>query len=184
MSAVTMSRLRSTRSTRTPANGPNSTDGSSRANIIPATANDLLAADTPPRRVTRAATATNPTQSPSDDTVIAAISFEKVGWRNSSLRVAGLVPRRTAMSSATLATGGAETTAWRGPRAGIGGPGGSSPEERSDEDQAAAPPWSKRAAEGSPVRSAAGATDQEPAAAGSAFTISPQLVHFVSPPAW
>src|SRR5213080_1106318 len=37
-----------------------------------------------------------------------------------------------------------------GPRE--GGPGGSSPEERSDEDQAAALPWSKWPAEGRPLR--------------------------------
>ena len=78
-------------------------DGSRRAIIIPATANafaDALRS----RLETSAATATNPTQSPRDEMVIAAISRANVRWRNRSRRVAGLVPRSWAMSSATVAT--------------------------------------------------------------------------------
>src|SRR5437016_1108455 len=116
MSAVIMRRLRSIRSTSTPANGPNRIEGRRRDTIMPATAK-ALAAGPLSRLETSAATATKPTQSPSDDTVIAAISLEKVGWRNRSFRVAGLVPRRAAMSSATLATGGVEPTAWEWPAA-------------------------------------------------------------------
>src|SRR3954447_22111681 len=113
MSAEIISRLRFTRSTSTPAKGPNRTDGSMRAIITPATANDAPDTD-PPCRWTREATATNPTQSPSDDTAMAAMSLENAGRRKRSFSVAGLVPRRAATSSARLDTvpsrpGGAST---------------------------------------------------------------------------
>src|SRR4051794_18084226 len=103
MSAEIMSRLRFTRSTSTPANGPNRIDGSIRATITPATANEAFEV-VPPWRSTSEATATNPTQSPSDDTAMAAMSFENAGRRNRSFSVAGLVPRRAATSSARLDT--------------------------------------------------------------------------------
>ena len=49
-------------------------------------------------------TATNPTQSPRDDTVIAASRRENPWCVRRSLRVADLVPRSAATSSAMLAT--------------------------------------------------------------------------------
>jgi hypothetical protein len=51
-------------------------------------------------------TATKPTQSPSDDTDIAARSREYPGWVIRSLSVADRVPRIAATSSAKLATPG------------------------------------------------------------------------------
>ena len=54
--------------------------------------------------MTREATATKPTQSPSEETAIAARSLEKEGWVRRSLKVADLVPRRAAISSEALAT--------------------------------------------------------------------------------
>src|SRR6266571_4732011 len=85
----------------TPANAPNRTEGMSRESITPATAR-------PPRRfppipATSDATATNPIQSPSEDTSIARHRREKDGWVRRSLNVAGLVPRSAAISSAAVA---------------------------------------------------------------------------------
>ena len=53
----------------------------------------------PPRPWTIAVTATNPTQSPKDETVIAASSRANVRWVRRSFRVAGRVPRSSATSS-------------------------------------------------------------------------------------
>ena len=96
--------LRSTRSTRAPAIGPNRIAGSMRAIITALIANPALAAD-PDSVVTSEVTATNPTQSPSDETLIAARSRENAGWVSRSFRVAARVPRSAATSSATDATG-------------------------------------------------------------------------------
>ena len=63
MSAMIMIRLRSSRSTSVPAIGPNSTAGSVRASIRPATEKAALPAP-PARSATSVATARNPTQSP------------------------------------------------------------------------------------------------------------------------
>ncbi len=82
-----------------PANGPNRTAGSIRATITPETAT-AAPPGVRPRRATRAVTATNPTQSPNEDTVIAARSRENGGWTRRSRRVAGRVPRSAATSSA------------------------------------------------------------------------------------
>ncbi len=98
-----MIRLRSTRSTSAPAIGPNSTAGSMRAVITAPIANPAVATD-PESRVTRVVTATNPTQSPSDEIVIAASRRENAGWVSRSFRVAARVPRSAATSSATEAT--------------------------------------------------------------------------------
>ena len=76
--------------------GPKRSAGSIRATMTPATA---YAPTSPPRRFTSAATATNPTQSPSDDIVCAARSLENAGCVRRSLKVAGCVPRRAATSS-------------------------------------------------------------------------------------
>ncbi len=103
MSAATMTCRRSSRSTSTPATGPNSTDGSSRASMTPATARPPREA--PPFADTSVATATKPTQSPSDETSMARQRRENDGWRRRSFSPAGLVPRRAAISSATVATG-------------------------------------------------------------------------------
>jgi hypothetical protein len=73
-SAVTMSRRRSNRSTRTPANGPKKIEGRSRAIITPATAK---AGFLSLRVTTRDVTARNPTQSPSDETSMARHRREK-----------------------------------------------------------------------------------------------------------
>ena len=102
MSAVIMIRLRSSRSTRVPAIGPNRTAGSVRASIRPAT--EYAATPPPARSLTSAVTARNPTQSPREDTDIAASSRAKAGWVTRSLSVADRVPRSAATWSATLAT--------------------------------------------------------------------------------
>ncbi len=102
-SARIMICLRSTRSTSAPANGPNRMAGSMRAVITAPTASPA-AAVVPDSRVTSDVTAMNPTQSPSDETVIAASRREKAGWVSRSLRVAARVPRSAATSSATEAT--------------------------------------------------------------------------------
>ena len=94
--------LRSNRSTNAPANGPKRIAGSILAVITPPTANPAVVI--PDRLATSEVTATNPTQSPSDDTVIAASRREKPGFVRRSLRVADLVPRSAATSSAMLAT--------------------------------------------------------------------------------
>ena len=78
MSATIMICLRSNRSTSTPASGPNRIAGSIRAVITPPTASPFAAA-LPERLATSDVTATNPTQSPSDDTDIAASSRENAG---------------------------------------------------------------------------------------------------------
>ena len=54
---------------------------------------------------TSEATATNPIQSPIDDTSIARHRRENDGWVRRSLKLAGLVPLSAAISSATLAMG-------------------------------------------------------------------------------
>ncbi len=100
-SATIMSRLRSKRSTNTPANGPNRIEGSSRASMTPVMAYPARA---PPILVTRAVTATKPTQSPSDDTSIARHRREKDLILRTLPKVAGRVPRSAATSSAMLAT--------------------------------------------------------------------------------
>src|SRR6266567_1779691 len=102
-SADTINLRRSNRSANTPANGPNTTDGSRRASITPATASPPFAAE-PPSRATSVATATNPTQSPSEETSMARHRRENEGWTRRSLKVALRVPRMAAISSATLAT--------------------------------------------------------------------------------
>ena len=61
-------------------------------------------AGVPDRVAAKEVTATNPTQSPSDDTDIAASSRANPGFVSRSLRVADRVPRRAATSSAMLAT--------------------------------------------------------------------------------
>ena len=104
-SARIMICLRSVRSTRAPANGPNNTAGSMRAVITAPTARPA-AAVVPDSLVTSEVTAMNPTQSPSDETVIAASSRENAGCVSRSLRVAARVPRSAATSSATDATMG------------------------------------------------------------------------------
>src|SRR3954453_15183467 len=95
-SAAIMSFFRSSRSTNDPAIGPNRNAGSVRASITPEIASD---AEPPPRPCTIAVTATNPTQSPNDDTDIAASSRANGPWVRRSRRVAGRVPRRAATSS-------------------------------------------------------------------------------------
>jgi hypothetical protein len=102
-SAVIMIRFRSTRSTSAPASGPSRTAGSVRAIIRPATANPAVAVPAA-RSVTSEVTARNPTQSPSEDTDIAARSRANGGWVIRSRRVAERVPRSAATSSATLDT--------------------------------------------------------------------------------
>src|SRR5688572_22011575 len=82
--------------------GPNRIDGSSRASITPATAVPPTRAP-PASLATSEATATKHTQSPRDDSNIACHRREKEGWVSRSLRVAGLVPRRRDISSATRA---------------------------------------------------------------------------------
>ena len=96
-SATIMIFLRSSRSTSEPAIGPNRNAGSVRAIITPEIASDAdAAADAP---ATIAVTAMNPTQSPSEDTDIAASSRANGPWVSRSLKVAGRVPRRAATSS-------------------------------------------------------------------------------------
>ena len=102
MSAAIMIFLRSNRSTSAPANGPKRIAGSILAVMTPPTARPFVVF--PDRLATREVTATNPTQSPSDDTLIAASSRENPGWVRRSLRVADLVPRSAATSSAMLDT--------------------------------------------------------------------------------
>src|SRR5262245_13217936 len=96
MSAPIISRRRSRRSTNTPAIGPNRKAGKVRASITPEIA---IAAFTPPILVTSVVTATNPTQSPREDTVIAARSRANGPVRSRSPRVADRVPRSAATSS-------------------------------------------------------------------------------------
>src|SRR6266566_6256063 len=103
MSAMIMIRLRSSRSTSVPAIGPNRNAGSVLAIITPDTAS---AAVPPPRRATMAVTATNPTQSPKDDTDIAARSRANARCVSRSLKVADRAPRRTSTSSAMVDTAG------------------------------------------------------------------------------
>src|SRR5439155_10235350 len=98
-----MIRLRSNRSTRVPAMGPNRNAGSVRAIITPDTASDAVV---PPRLTTIDVTATNPTQSPNDETDIAASSRANGRWVSRSRKVADRVPRRAATSSAMDDTGG------------------------------------------------------------------------------
>ena len=95
-SAAIMIFLRSSRSISEPAIGPNRNAGSVRASITPEIASD---ADAPPMPCTIAVTATNPTQSPNDDTDIAASSRANGPWVSRSRSVAGRVPRRAATSS-------------------------------------------------------------------------------------
>src|SRR5262245_580375 len=102
MSAVIISVLRLNRSTKAPAIGPNSRAGNMRAAMTPATAYAPPAS--PPLLATRAATATNPTQSPNELTVCAISSLLNAGWVMRSLKVAGRVPRSRATSSAKLDT--------------------------------------------------------------------------------
>ena len=97
--------LRFTRSTSAPAIGPNRIAGSILAVITAPIARPAAAVD-PETRVTSEVTATNPIQSPSEETDIAASSRENAGWVRRSFRVAGLVPRRAATSSAIVDTGG------------------------------------------------------------------------------
>ena len=77
--------------------------GSMRAVITAPTASPA-AAVVPDSRVTSDVTAMKPTQSPSEETVIAASRREKAGWVSRSFRVAARVPRSAATSSATEAT--------------------------------------------------------------------------------
>ena len=78
-SAPIMIRLRSNRSTRVPAMGPNRNAGRVRAIITPDTASDAVV---PPRLTTIDVTATNPTQSPNDETDIAASSRANGRYRD------------------------------------------------------------------------------------------------------
>jgi hypothetical protein len=89
--------LRSRRSTSVPAIGPNRNAGSVRAIITPATASNGVP---PPRVATIAVTAMNPTQSPSELTVMAASNRANARWVSRSLKVAEREPRRTSTSSA------------------------------------------------------------------------------------
>src|SRR4051795_6922941 len=100
-SAVIMSFLRSSRSMNEPAIGPKRNAGRVRASITPEIASD---ADPPPRPCTIAVTATNPIQSPNDETDIAASSRPNGPWVRRSRRVAGRVPRRAATSSVIVDT--------------------------------------------------------------------------------
>ena len=102
MSAAIMIFLRSNRSTNAPANGPNRIAGSILAVMTPPIARPLVLM--PDKLWTSDVTATNPTQSPRDDTVIAASRRENPWFVSRSLRVADLVPRSAATSSAMLAT--------------------------------------------------------------------------------
>ncbi len=104
MSAAIMIFLRSNRSTSAPANGPKRIAGSILAVITPPMARPAVAGIPDESVVTSDVTATNPTQSPRDDTVIAANRREKPGFVRRSLSVADLVPRSAATSSAMLAT--------------------------------------------------------------------------------
>ena len=85
-----------------PANGPKRIAGSILAVMTPPTAKPAVLI--PDKRATSDVTATNPTQSPRDDTVIAANRRENPGCVRRSLRVADLVPRSAATSSAMLDT--------------------------------------------------------------------------------
>ena len=96
MSAAIMIRLRSSRSMSVPAIGPNRNAGSVRAIITPEIASEALP---PPSPWTIAVTATKPTQSPNDDTDIAASSRANGPWVSRSPKVAGRVPRSAATSS-------------------------------------------------------------------------------------
>src|SRR6185436_813456 len=96
MSAAIMIRLRSSRSTNDPAIGPNRNAGKVRASITPEIASE---AEPPPRPWTIAVTATKPTQSPNDETDIAARSLANGPWVSRSPNVAGRVPRSAATSS-------------------------------------------------------------------------------------
>src|SRR4029079_8265818 len=96
MSAMIMICLRLNRSTNAPATGPNTNAGNVRATITPDTAS---AAVPPPRLATIEVTATKPTQSPNDDTDIAASRRANVRLVSRSLMVAGRVPRSSATSS-------------------------------------------------------------------------------------
>ena len=96
-----MIRLRSTRSTSAPATGPNRMDGSILATITPATA---YAPPLPPSLATSETTATNPTQSPIEETVCAASRRGNGGRVRRSLKLADRVPRSCATSSARLDT--------------------------------------------------------------------------------
>src|SRR6266542_4088540 len=98
-SAEIISFRRSNLSARTPAKDPKITDGESLASMTPATAR--APSRLPPSRATSAATATNPTQSPREETSMARHRREKEGWVRRSLSVAGLVPLSAAISSAT-----------------------------------------------------------------------------------
>ena len=102
-SATIISCLRSSRSTSAPAIGPNRNAGSVRAIITPDTARLALP---PPSRATIVVTATNPTQSPRDDTVMAANRRANGRCRRRSFSVADRVPRRAATSSVIVDTGG------------------------------------------------------------------------------
>ena len=99
MSAVIISCLRSTRSTIAPAKGPKRNAGAIRAIITTATEPSAAVCD-PASRATSEVTATNPTQSPREETPMAAASREKAGWVSRSRSVADLVPRSAATSSA------------------------------------------------------------------------------------
>ena len=105
MSAMTMMCLRLMRSTKIPAKGPNKMAGSVRATITPPTARPAAFDELGERSATREVTATKPTQSPSDEIDIAASRRENAGSVRRSLRVADLVPRSAATSSANVDTG-------------------------------------------------------------------------------
>ena len=74
-----------------------------RAVMTAPTARPAAAVD-PDSLVTSEVTAMKPTQSPSDEMVIAASRRENAGWVSRSFRVAARVPRSAATSSATDAT--------------------------------------------------------------------------------
>jgi len=113
MSADTISFRRSNRSVNTPANGPNRTLGERRASITPATARPPLAA-VPPSLATSAATATNPTQSPSEETSIAFHSREKEGWVSRARRPFGCGRGSSGISSTARDISLVRTRDWDG----------------------------------------------------------------------
>src|SRR5207244_2498057 len=127
----------------------------------------------PPNRATRAATATNPTQSPSEETSMARHSREKDGWTRRSLRVALLVPRRAAISSPTLPT---SVELYRG-----------SPKDQAERRarERDAPPRVPLALRAPPARRGFG-TSALAASSGSSVPSEsharPQLVHRLAPP--
>ena len=104
MSAVIMIRLRSKRSTSTPAIGPNRSAGSMRAAMTPADGEPLGGPADQGRHEGRAPPRTPPSPRATRPSC-AASSRENAGWVRRSLSVADRVPRSAATSSANDDTG-------------------------------------------------------------------------------